>query len=344
MLSRELDYELPDERIAQQPLPTREASRLLVIDRAADTIRHDAFTSLPSLLTAALFVFNDTRVIPARLRGEKPSGGKFELLLIERVSPAGQSETWVCMAKPLKSLRAGVSTQLGRLTVTFGERRDATTMLVTLEAEEGVSTALEASGELPLPPYITRSADQADRTRYQTVFARESGAVAAPTAGLHFSDALLAALDSHGHERAFVTLHVGPGTFLPLTVEDLREHVMHEERYFVPQATVEAVARARIEQRPVVAVGTTVMRTLESAVREDGAICAGAGSTKLCIYPPYRFGVVDALLTNFHLPRSTLLALVMAFAGTELTRRAYRAAVTERYRFFSYGDAMLVRP
>jgi S-adenosylmethionine:tRNA ribosyltransferase-isomerase len=344
MLSRELDYELPDQLIAQKPLPMREASRLLVLDRNAASIRHDSFTSLPSLLAPALFVFNDTRVIPARLRGEKPTGGKFELLLIERLSAPGEVETWVCMAKPLKSLKVGTSVQLGTLGVKFGERRDATTMLVTLEAREGVSAALAACGELPLPPYITRSAESEDQTRYQTVFAREPGAVAAPTAGLHFSEATLAALKAQGHECAFVTLHVGPGTFLPLTVEDLRDHVMHEERYFVPEATARALARAKAAGRPVVAVGTTVMRTLESAVRSDATIASGSGSTRLCIYPPYHFAVVDALVTNFHLPRSTLLALVMAFAGTELTRRAYREAVSERYRFFSYGDATLVRP
>jgi S-adenosylmethionine:tRNA ribosyltransferase-isomerase len=199
-----------------------------------------------------------------------------------------------------------------------------------------------------LPPYIARNPEAQsspeDRERYQTVFAREPGAVAAPTAGLHFGPELLTALEQHGHERAFVTLHVGPGTFAPLNVDDLREHPMHEERYQIPAETVEKVASARAQGRPVIAVGTTVVRTLESAFRELEGLRAGPGSTRLCIYPPYRFRVVDGLLTNFHLPRSTLLALVMAFAGSEEVRTAYRQAVQARYRFFSYGDAMLVRP
>jgi S-adenosylmethionine:tRNA ribosyltransferase-isomerase len=189
---------------------------------------------------------------------------------------------------------------------------------------------------------VTRTPDADDSARYQTVFARRPGAVAAPTAGLHFSDVLLEELARAGHERAFVTLHVGPGTFAPLSVDELAKHPMHEEAYEIPAATVEAIARARRDGRPVVAVGTTVVRTLEACLRDHGELRAGAGRTRICIYPPYRFGVVDALLTNFHLPRSTLLALVMAFAGIEPVRDAYRSAVQARYRFFSYGDAMLI--
>lgn len=343
MLASELDYELPEELIATHPLPEREGSRLLVVDRALGALEHQQMRALPALLPPALFVFNDTRVIPARLRGVKPSGGKFELLLVDKLEASAHEQRWLARGRPLKTLRAGLVLSVGELTVTIMRRVDELTLEVLLSAEGDLDSALERTGEVPLPPYIARAPEATDRERYQTVFAREPGAVAAPTAGLHFGEALLSELAARGHERAFVTLHVGPGTFAPLLVEDLREHSMHEERYFVPEATVEAIARAKREGRPVVAVGTTVVRTLEASAQATGMVTAGAGATKLCIYPPYSFRVVDALVTNFHLPRSTLLALVMAFAGTELTRSAYRAAIAERYRFFSYGDALLVR-
>ncbi len=344
MRAERLDYELPEELIAQRPLAERDASRLLVLGRNASHLEHRAITELPALLQPSLFVFNDTRVLPARLLGEKPSGGKVELLLVERLTGEGGEERWLCMGRPLKSLRPGLRLDFGALEAEIGARRDATTLEVTLRAAPSVSQALEAVGHMPLPPYVRRADDDADRERYQTVFAREAGAVAAPTAGLHFSTALLSALDAAGHTRAFVTLHVGPGTFAPLAVDDLAEHPMHTERYSIPEATFEAIASAKREGRPVVAVGTTVVRTLEAAAREHGELRAGSGATNLCIYPPYDFRVIDALVTNFHLPRSTLLALVMAFAGEERTRAAYACAVEERYRFFSYGDAMLVRP
>lgn len=339
-----LDYDLPEELVAQAPLPEREGARLLVMSRQHAPAAHHVLRDLPALLPKSLFVFNDTRVIPARLRGLRASGGKVELLLVERVGPEGREERWICMGKPLKSLRAGSVLTFGELTATIGERRDEMTIDVTLSAERGVSAALENVGELPLPPYITRAVEADDRERYQTVFAREPGAVAAPTAGLHFSASMLDALAAAGHTRAFVTLHVGPGTFLPLNVDDLADHPMHSERYHVPVETAQAIASAKREGRPVVAVGTTVVRTLESAALADGSLRTGAGESRLCIYPPYSFRVIDALVTNFHLPRSTLLALVMAFAGEENTRAAYAEAVRARYRFFSYGDAMLVRP
>jgi S-adenosylmethionine:tRNA ribosyltransferase-isomerase len=305
------------------------------------------------LLPRALFVFNDTRVIPARLLGNKPSGGKFELLLIERLKPeagdASGSESWCAMGRPLKSLKAGMQLRVGSLEIEIGERLSDTLVHVRLAAPEGVAEALERVGRLPLPPYIARSeadggASTLDRERYQTTFARAPGAVAAPTAGLHFGPDLLAALEAHGHELAFVTLHVGPGTFAPLSVDDLAQHPMHEEHYVLPVPTCEAIRRAKAEGRPVIAVGTTVVRTLEASASEDGTLTPGPGATRLCIYPPYRFRVVDGMVTNFHLPRSTLLALVMAFAGVSPVRAAYRAAVAEKYRFFSYGDAMLIRP
>ena len=341
MRAEELDYDLPAELIAKHPSAEREGSRLLVVDRLRAALEHRAMRELPGLLEPALFVFNDTRVIPARLRGLKPSGGKFELLLTDRVGAEGDAERWLARGRPLKTLKPGMQLDVGPLRIEIIARRDETTVEVALRGQPNVATALEQAGEIPLPPYLDREPEAADQERYQTVFAREPGAVAAPTAGLHFGDSLLANLAAHGHERAFVTLHVGPGTFAPLLVDDLRDHKMHEERYHVPAETAAAIAKAKREGRKVVAVGTTVVRTLESAALSG--LAAGPSSTALLIHPPYSFRVVDALVTNFHLPRSTLLALVMAFAGTELTREAYRAAVAERYRFFSYGDAMLIR-
>jgi S-adenosylmethionine:tRNA ribosyltransferase-isomerase len=344
--AEELDYVLPEELIATRPSAEREGSRLLSITRDSARIEHRQMRELPGLLEPALFVFNDTRVIPARLLGTRPSGGKFEILLIERLSLPGAlpgtEERWIARGKPLKQLRPGLALQVGGIAITVEARRDALSIEVTLRAEPSVSDALEQVGELPLPPYMNRAADAEDRERYQTVFAREPGAVAAPTAGLHFGDVMMRALAEAGHRMAFVTLHVGPGTFAPLLVDDLNDHPMHEERYTLPEATLHAIHEAKREGRKVVAVGTTVVRTLEAAAAQ-GELAAGPAATRICIFPPYPFRVVDALVTNFHLPRSTLLALVMAFAGKELARRAYAEAVAERYRFFSYGDAMLIR-
>jgi S-adenosylmethionine:tRNA ribosyltransferase-isomerase len=338
----ELDYELPAALIARQPPAEREQARLLVLARESRELAHRRILELPALLPPALFVFNDTRVIPARLLGHKPSGGRFELLLVERIGAAGREERWLCMGKPLKTLKPGLELSLGPLALRIGPRREQALLEVELAAAQGVAAALQEVGQLPLPPYLGRAADAADATRYQTVFARAPGAVAAPTAGLHFGEALLAALARAGHASAFITLHVGPGTFTPLAVDDLAQHAMHEEAYDLPAATVAAVEQAKRDGRPVVAVGTTVVRTLEAARRERGELVAGAGRTRICIYPPFAFRVVDALVTNFHLPRSTLLALVMAFAGSAATRAAYQAAIAAQYRFFSYGDAMLI--
>ncbi|MFM2416496.1 MAG: tRNA preQ1(34) S-adenosylmethionine ribosyltransferase-isomerase QueA [Pseudomonadota bacterium] len=344
MRADELDYDLPSALIAQEPPAERDGARLLVVERGGAELLHRQVVDLPACLERALFVLNDTQVIPARLLGQRPSGGRFEVLLIERTSGEGVSEEWLAMGRPLKSLKPGLVLALEHLVITVGERVGASMLRVRLEAAGGVLAALQRVGHVPLPPYITRGDNPHDTRRYQTIFAREPGAVAAPTASLHFSPGLLDALERQGHERAFVTLHVGPGTFAPLAVDDLRDHPMHEERYHVPDATVEAIARAKSDGRPVVAVGTTVMRTLEAAAAKPGGLRAGAGRTRICIYPPYQFLVADALLTNFHLPRSTLLALVMAFAGVDTTRLAYAGAVAGAYRFFSYGDAMLVKP
>jgi S-adenosylmethionine:tRNA ribosyltransferase-isomerase len=340
----ELDYVLPDALIAKYPPVEREAARLLILARDTGALTHGTVLDLPQLFSSALFVFNDTRVLPARLVGQKPSGGRFELLLVERLSAPGARERWLCMGKPLKNLRPGLALRLGPLQIEVGARESEQLIEVELTVAEGlVEAALQAVGQLPLPPYLARAPEGLDSARYQTVFARELGAVAAPTAGLHFGERMLEALQVHGHERAFVTLHVGPGTFAPLNVDDLAAHPMHAESYAISTETVAAIARAKQAGRPVIAVGTTVVRTLEScAARHGGVLQAETARTQLCIYPPYKFHVVDALVTNFHLPRSTLLALVMAFGATEHVRAAYQAAIAAQYRFFSYGDAMLI--
>ena len=339
----DLDYELPDELIAQEPLARRDASRLLLLDVATNEVEDRLFNELPGLVPPSLFVFNDTRVFPARLLGNKVTGGRVEILLLRKTPEA--PDRWLAMGRSSKGLREGMELSLcgGRLTARVVRTLDHGQMEVDLRAEGAVDALIEQAGEVPLPPYIRRAAGDADRTRYQTVYARKSGAVAAPTAGLHFTESTLSALEEAGHQTAYVTLHVGPGTFRPVQVDSLDDHEMHEEAYEVSDATVAAIGRAREEGRPVVAVGTTVVRTLESSVDSEGNPAAGFDTTRLFIRPPHRFQVVDHLVTNFHLPRSTLLALVMAFAGVDLTRRAYREASDLRYRFYSYGDAMLIR-
>ncbi len=346
----ELDYALPEELIASEPLAERDAARLLVVARGVGPVADASVRALPGLLPPALFVVNDTRVLPARLHATKASGGRVELLLVRRLSDAGAEERWESMARGLKSLRAGTELRVGdALAITVLGRVESDTVEVALRSLDGapVESTLARVGELPLPPYLRREARPEDAERYQTVFAAHTGSVAAPTAGLHFSERLLAELDAAGHRLTRVTLHVGPGTFLPLRSDDLREHLMHAEHYEVSDEAARAIAEARREGRPIVAVGTTVVRTLESAAKQDaqGAwhVPAGTGETRLFLYPPAELRVVDALFTNFHLPKSTLLALVMAFAGVEPVRRAYAHAVRERYRFFSYGDAMLLK-
>ena len=339
----DLDYDLPQELIAQRPVEPRNASRLLLVDVASGTIEDRRFTELEALLPQSLFVFNDTRVFPARLEGHKETGGKVELLLLRKLDEG--SDRWLALGRSSKGLRAGMRLSLGggrllgRVERTFEHGR----LELALVADCGVDNVLESVGEVPLPPYIARDAEESDRSRYQTVYARKSGAVAAPTAGLHFTDETLDQLSAAGHGTAYVTLHVGPGTFRPVQTDRLEQHEMHEESYEVPAETAAAIERARLEQRPVAAVGTTVVRTLEAAADASGRVRSGLGETRLFIRPPYEFRVVDHLVTNFHLPRSTLLALVMSLAGVDLTRRAYRHAIDERYRFYSYGDAMLIR-
>jgi S-adenosylmethionine:tRNA ribosyltransferase-isomerase len=333
----DFDFDLPAELIAQTPLPRRSASRLLLLERARDACQDRRIDQLPALLQAGdLLVFNDTRVLPARVPARKLSGGRIELFL-ERALEGVRA---LVQLRDSKSLRPGMSLQTGGGLVRLIARR-APFWEVELPAE--AVAFFDAHGLVPLPPYIERPADPADRERYQSLLARVPGAVAAPTASLHFDQSLLAALAARGIERSLITLHVGAGTFQPLRSESLEAHVMHSERYEVSAATVAAIGRARAAGRRVVAVGTTVARALESAALASGPqLAAGHGETTLFIVPGYRFQVIDALLTNFHLPQSTLLMLVAAFAGRQRVLAAYAHAVRERYRFFSYGDAMLI--
>ena len=340
----DLDYELPPELIAQRPPLERDGGRLLVLDRDRAELAHRAVRDLPALLAPALFVVNDTRVLPARIHGRKPTGGRVELLLLERLGPRGTLERWLALGRASKGLRAGEELAIDDgLRARVIERREGAVIEVELASPGGVREALERAGHVPLPPYVAREDEPSDRERYQTIFAAEEGSVAAPTAGLHFTPRLVEALAARGHRVARLTLHVGAGTFRPIRSDDLASHPMHAERFAIGEELAAAVALAKREARPVVAVGTTVVRALESASDEKGNLRVGEASTRLFIRPPYGFRVVDALMTNFHLPRSTLLALVMALAGVEATRAAYAAAVGERYAFYSYGDAMLIR-
>jgi S-adenosylmethionine:tRNA ribosyltransferase-isomerase len=336
MLLSDFDYHLPDHLIAQHPPAVRGASRLLHV--AGNTLGDGQFADFASLLAPGdVMVFNDTRVIKARLFGEKASGGKIEAL-IERVL---DEHTALAHVRSSKSPKPGTR-------LIFAERweaemlgREGELFKLRFLAEDNLFDILDASGKLPLPPYIERTAEGDDDERYQTVYAREKGAVAAPTAGLHFTEAMLAALQAKGVELAYVTLHVGAGTFQPVRVENIAEHKMHSEIYDVPQRTYDLIQAAHARGSKVLAVGTTSMRALESAAR-SGALVAGRGETDIFITPGYRFRVVDRLLTNFHLPKSTLLMLVSAFAGYAEMRAAYAHAVEHEYRFFSYGDAMLL--
>jgi S-adenosylmethionine:tRNA ribosyltransferase-isomerase len=339
MRRADFHYELPPELIAQAPHPQRSASRLLCLDGETGTLADRCFADLPFLLQPGdLLVFNDTRVVAARLFGSKPSGGRVEIFL-ER--PVAERRAWVQMraSKPIRpELRIGTAGgELRVIGLVAGEAGD----LWEIETPGEVLAFFEAHGAVPLPPYIERVAEASDRERYQSIFARAPGAVAAPTASLHFDTELVARLDAMGVRRAQLTLHVGAGTFQPLRVDDIAGHVMHAERYEVPQSLVDAVAACRARGERVVAVGTTVARALESAAG-NGQLAAGRGDTRLFITPGYAFHVVDALITNFHLPESTLLMLVSAFAGREPVLAAYAHAVRERYRFFSYGDAMFI--
>ena len=338
MRKSDFHYSLPHDLIAQYPAASRTASRLLALDGASGARRDLRFTDLPALLRAGdLLVFNDTRVIPARLFGHKDSGGRVEVL-VERILDAHRVLAQLRASKPPKPGQK--LTLEGNVTMTV-QQHEGEFYALEFEMDTPVTEILERIGHVPLPPYIERADNASDSERYQTVYAHHPGAVAAPTAGLHFDEAMLARLQGMGVETAFVTLHVGAGTFQPIRVDDIREHRMHAEYLSVSQATCDEINTAKREGRRVVAVGTTVVRALETAA-DGGSVTPHEGETEIFIYPGYRFRIVDALLTNFHLPESTLLMLVCAFGGTENVLNAYRHAVEQKYRFYSYGDAMFV--
>ena len=339
MKRSDFHYDLPDELIARYPLAERTASRLLCLDGADGAVAHRQFSELPDILDPRdLLVFNDTRVIPARVFGKKASGGRIEVL-VERVIETDEA---------LVHMKASRSPAVGSHVLLEGDHE------AVVEAREDglfrlrftqtpVMEVLESVGHMPLPPYIDRPDEASDQERYQTVFGEKPGAVAAPTAGLHFDESVMARLEERGIRRTFVTLHVGAGTFQPVRTDDIREHEMHQEWLSVGRSVVDAVAETRARGGRVVAVGTTAVRALESA-SASGCLAPFEGDTGIFIYPGYRFRSTDAMVTNFHLPESTLIMLVSAFAGREQTLAAYHAAIGERYRFFSYGDAMLVFP
>jgi len=347
VLLSEFDFDLPAELIAQEPAATRSASRLLVLDRATGTIRHSSIEALPEELRAGdLVVVNDTRVFSARMFGVRvPSGGAVECLLLRRLG----DDLWQALVHPGQKLKPGTRVRFGTTGPilhaeileqhTFGRR----TIRLWRDDDGSVEDAIDALGQIPLPPYIKRSADQSDRDRYQTVYARTRGSVAAPTAGLHFTPEILDRLTSRGIERTAITLHVGYGTFEPIRTDVVERHRIHAEPFEIPESASRTIETARANGRRIVAVGTTTTRTLEHAARMyGGRVLACSGEADLFITPGFTFQVVGALLTNFHLPRSSLLVLVSAFAGRDLVVRAYEEAIRERYRFYSYGDAMLI--
>jgi S-adenosylmethionine:tRNA ribosyltransferase-isomerase len=333
-------YALDPDLIAQAPLPERDGARLMVLPRSQPT-EHSNVRELARLIPSnALVVVNDSRVLPARILGTKvPSGGAVEIFLV-RPEPNGR---WRALGRASKPLRPGTRILAAPLTIEVLEKHEDGSLTVSTDGGVDERAILQTIGHIPLPPYIRRSDAESDRERYQTVFARHEGSVAAPTAGLHFTRALMNAIEARGCTFASITLHVGLGTFQPVTASDLDAHPMHSEMYEVPLETASTVATAKREGRPIVAVGTTVVRALESAAAlYDGGMQPVFGETRLLIQPGYAFKTVDFLLTNFHLPESTLLSLVCAFGGTERILAAYEEATRERYRFFSYGDAMFV--
>lgn len=336
----DFDYELPPGLIAQEPLPRRDESRMMVVHRDTGAIEHRVFSDLPDLVaTGDVLVRNTTKVFPARLLGKRDSGAPAEIFLLRSLG----DDRWEAMVHPGGKLHpprvVHIADGFDAEIVEVTERR---TRIVQLRAGIPVADAIRRHGHVPLPPYIHRPDAAADIERYQTVYAVQPGSVAAPTAGLHFTAELIAALAARGATFADIVLHVGAGTFRPVEAEDISAHVMHEERYEVPEAAARAVNAARGGGGAVWVVGTTSLRTLESVATPGGGIRAGAGETAIFIHPPYVVRSADRLITNFHLPRSTLLMLVAAFAGFDLTMRAYAAAVAERYRFYSYGDAMVI--
>ncbi len=348
MLITDFDFELPEELIAQHPLEQRDASRMLVLDRARGNWRDSQFSELPSFIGADdVLIVNNTRVFPARLVGRRElSGGQVELFLMEELEPL----VWETLARPARRLQAGgrVIFGDGRLRAEVVEVRDEGRRVVRFECAGDFHALLEETGQTPLPPYIKRGREELDearredRERYQTVYAARRGAIAAPTAGLHFTPRVLEELRGRGAQIIEVTLHVGYGTFAPVHVADLSEHRVEPERYEISERAAATLNEARAQGKRIIAVGTTTVRTLESATDEGGQIRAGADQARLTITPGYSFKIVNALITNFHLPQSSLLVLVAAFAGHELTLAAYAHAIAARYRFYSYGDCMFI--
>lgn len=338
----EFDFELPKDLIAQEPLETRDSSRMLVVDRGRSRFADKQFAEFPALLGPTdLLVVNNTRVFPARLFGRTESGARVEIFLVEEIG----SRTWLTLARPGKRLRAGRRVGFEeRLSGEVLEKRADGRVVVQFDAGPALDTMIDEIGRTPLPPYIHRESGGADsdRERYQTVFASQRGAIAAPTAGLHFSEAVLNGIAERGVETAEITLHVGYGTFEPVRAREISEHSVSPERFEVNDEAAEKLERARLEGRRIVAVGTTTTRTLEYAISRDGRFRAGSGQADLTILPGYKFKAVGALLTNFHLPQSSLLILVATFAGHQLIMEAYRHAVESRYRFYSYGDCTFI--
>lgn len=342
MLIKDFDYHLPPELIAQEPSCRRDAARLMTLDRLSGSIGEMSFADAARLFREGdLLVLNDTRVIPARLMGAKESGGRAEIFLVRKLVQPG--EIWQCLIRSSKLPRPGTLISLaGEMAASVEEGGEGDTWSVSFSPAEGFDDWLERNGSMPLPPYIKRAAGEYDRERYQTVFAREKGAVAAPTAGLHFTKELLQEIANHGVEIATLTLHVGLGTFLPIRVDDPHQHRMHREYFRIPEKTANAVNKRKKSGGRIIAAGTTTTRALEHAAGEDGSLRADEGEADIFIYPGYAFKIVDALFTNFHLPKSTLLMLVSAFAGKDLLFSAYAEAVRRGLRFYSYGDAMFM--
>jgi S-adenosylmethionine:tRNA ribosyltransferase-isomerase len=341
MLLSDFDYDLPAELIAQHPARQRDASRVLTLDKQSGELSELTIAGIATLFGPGdLLVLNDTRVIPARLKGSKESGGAVEIFLVRRL--AGEPELWNCLIKASKSPKAGARVVLPDGVVATVQGKESGEWQVLFEGSDDFMGWLEQAGSMPLPPYIKRAPERDDLERYQTVFAREKGAVAAPTAGLHFTRQLLDEIRERGAEIAPLTLHVGLGTFMPVRVEELSAHTMHREFYRIPESTVDAIRRTKLSGGRVIALGTTTLRALEHAA-STGELAHGEREADIFILPGYRFRVVDALITNFHLPKSTLFMLVCAFAGKERMLAAYREAVDRRFRFFSYGDAMFIK-
>ena len=339
MLLTDFDYDLPEELIAQTPVEPRTDSRLMVLDPVRQTIQHRHFYDLPEFLTAGdTLIFNDTRVIPARLLGHKTdTGGKAEIFLLRRLD----GDRWETLVKPGKKIHEGTRiTFSDELSCVVEERTDFDGRIVRFLYDGIFEEILDRLGEVPLPPYI--HSRLMDDERYQTVYNRIKGSAAAPTAGLHFTDELLERLKECGINFGFLTLHIGLGTFRPVKTANIEDHVMHREYYDISQETANLITKTKNAGHRVIAVGTTSIRTLEAAATAKDTICAAAGSTDIFIYPPYEFKIPDAVITNFHLPKSTLLMLISAFAGRDFVLNAYREAVRQKYRFFSFGDAMLI--